>query len=192
EGMKGAVSRAEQIVASTPGAILARQFDNPANPEIHRRTTAEEIWTDTGGQVDIVVGGIGTGGTLTGVGQVLKQRKPDVHVIGIEPAESPLLTQGSSGPHKIQGIGANFVPSVLDRSVIDKILTVPSDTALDWARRAAQAEGLFVGISAGAALAGAAHVAVKEHAAGRTIVVIIPDGGDRYMSTPLYSSLMEE
>ncbi|MCL2482353.1 MAG: pyridoxal-phosphate dependent enzyme, partial [Propionibacteriaceae bacterium] len=192
EGMKGAVSRAEQIVASTPGAILARQFDNPANPEIHRRTTAEEIWADTDGQVDIVVGGIGTGGTLTGVGQVLKQRKPGVHVIGIEPAESPLLTQGSSGPHKIQGIGANFVPSVLDRSVIDKILTVPSDTALDWARRTAQVEGLFVGISAGAALAGAAHVAAREHAAGKTIVVIIPDGGDRYMSTPLYSSLMDE
>ena len=192
EGMKGAVARAEQIVAETPNAILARQFENPANPAIHRATTAEEIWADTDGKVDVLVAGIGTGGTITGVGQVLKQRRPEVTVIGVEPAESPLLTEGKAGPHKIQGIGANFVPAVLDQSVIDKVLTVPSDTALAWARRAAREEGLFVGISAGAALAGVAQVVAKPEFAGKTIVVIIPDAGDRYLSTALYADLVDQ
>ena len=191
EGMRGAVSRAEQIAAETPGAILARQFENPANPEIHRKTTAEEIWADTDGGVDYLVAGIGTGGTITGVGQVLKQRKPGVTIIGVEPAESPLLTAGNAGPHKIQGIGANFVPSVLDQSVIDQVLTVPSEIALDWARRSAREEGLFVGISAGAALAAAAQVAARPEAAGKTIVVILPDAGDRYLTTALYADLMD-
>ncbi|MCL2735155.1 MAG: cysteine synthase A [Propionibacteriaceae bacterium] len=191
EGMKGAVARAEKIVAETPGAILASQFANPANPAIHRATTAEEIWADTDGAVDCFVAGIGTGGTITGVGQVLKERKPGVRVIGVEPAESPLLTEGKAGPHKIQGIGANFVPEVLDQSIIDTVITIPSEVALDWARRAAKEEGLFVGISAGAALAAAAQVAAREEAAGKTIVVIIPDAGDRYMSTALYADLLD-
>ena len=191
DGMKGAVAKADQIVAETEGAVLARQFANPANPEIHRETTAEEIWADTDGQVDYVVAGIGTGGTITGVGQVLKQRKPGVQIIGVEPLESPLLTQGTAGPHKIQGIGANFVPEILDRSILDQVVDIPSDTALDWARRAAKEEGLFVGISAGAALAAAAQVAQDPAAAGKTIVVILPDAGDRYLSTALYADLLE-
>ena len=191
EGMKGAVATAEKIVAETPGAILARQFENPANPEIHRRTTAEEIWADTDGKVDYVVAGIGTGGTITGVGQVLKQRNPNVTIVGVEPLESPLLTQGTAGPHKIQGIGANFVPDILDQSVLDQVIDVSSDVALEWARRAAKEEGLFVGISAGAALAAAAEVAKDVQAQGKTIVVIIPDSGDRYLSTALYADLLE-
>jgi len=191
DGMKGAVATAEKIAAETDGAILARQFANPANPEIHRRTTAEEIWADTAGKVDYVVAGIGTGGTITGVGQVLKERNPNVTIVGVEPLESPLLTQGTAGPHKIQGIGANFVPDVLDQSIIDQIIDVPSDTALEWARRAAKEEGLFVGISAGAALAAAAEVAHDGGAQGKTIVVIVPDAGDRYLSTPLYADLLE-
>jgi len=191
EGMKGAVAKAEQIAAETPGAILARQFENPANPEIHRKTTAEEIWADTEGAVDYVVAGIGTGGTITGVGQVLKQRNPAVRIIGVEPVESPLLTEGKAGPHKIQGIGANFVPEILDQSVIDEVIDVSSDIALEWARRSAKEEGLFVGISAGAALAAAAQVAARPEAAGKTIVVILPDAGDRYLSTALYADLLE-
>jgi len=192
EGMGGAVSRAEAIVAATPGAVLARQFENPANPDVHRRTTAEEIWADTDGSVDAVVAGIGTGGTITGIGQVLKPRKPAVRIVGVEPAESPLLTQGQTGPHKIQGIGANFVPAVLDRSVIDQVLDIPSATAMDWARRAAHEEGLFIGISAGAALAGAAQVIADQGDASGTIVVILPDAGDRYLSTELYAGLLEQ
>ncbi|MDR2895305.1 MAG: cysteine synthase A [Propionibacteriaceae bacterium] len=184
-GMQGAVDRAEEIAANTPGAIVAHQFANPANPAIHRETTAEEIWRDTDGQIDYLVAGIGTGGTITGVGQVLKQRNHNVTIIGVEPAESPLLTQGQAGPHKIQGIGANFVPEVLNRDLLDEVIDIPSDLALDYARRAATAEGLFVGISAGAALAAAAAVAARPEAKGRTIVVIIPDAGDRYLSTAL-------
>jgi len=191
DGMKGAVTTAEKIVAETEGAILARQFANPANPEIHRRTTAEEIWADTDGQVDYVVAGIGTGGTITGVGQALKARNPHVTIVGVEPLESPLLTQGTAGPHKIQGIGANFVPEILDQSVLDQVIDVSSDTALEWARRAAKEEGLFVGISAGAALAAAAEIASDVQAQGKTIVVIIPDSGDRYLSTALYADLLE-
>lgn len=147
--MKGAVAKAEQLAAEIPGAILARQFANPANPDIHRRTTAEEIWADTDGTVDFVVAGIGTGGTVTGIGQGLKQHNPDIKILAVEPAESPLLTEGKAGPHKIQGIGANFVPEILDQSVITRVLPVSSDDALAWARRAAAEEGLLVGISSG-------------------------------------------
>ena len=191
EGMSGAVAKAEEIVAHTPGAIMARQFENPANPATHRATTAEEIWADTDGAVDYVVAGVGTGGTVTGVGQGLKAHKASVRVVGVEPAESPLLTQGKAGPHKIQGIGANFVPDVLDRAVVDEVLAVESDTALEWARRAAREEGLLVGISAGAALAAAGTVAARPEAAGKTIVVIVPDCGERYLSTALYADLAD-
>ncbi len=184
-GMAGAVAEAEAIVARTPGAILARQFENPANPAIHRRTTAEEIWADTEGKVDYLVAGIGTGGTVTGVGQALKQRRPEVRVIGVEPAESPLLTSGQAGPHLIQGIGANFVPDVLDRTVLDEVVDVPGATAIDWARRAATEEGLFVGISAGAALAAADELVKRPEAKGKIIIIIVPDAGDRYLSTAL-------
>ena len=185
-GMAGAVAEAERLVAATPGAVLARQFDNPANPAIHRDTTAQEIWDDTEGDVDYVIAGVGTGGTITGVGQALGKRRPEIKMIAVEPAESPLLSQGHAGPHGIQGIGANFVPSVLDRSVITEVITVDTATAIDWARRAATTEGLLVGISAGAALAAAAVIAARPEAIGKTLVVIIPDGGDRYLSTPLF------
>jgi len=190
QGMQGAVDKAVQIVQDTPGAILADQFANPANPAIHRATTAEEIWTQTDGDIDYFVAGIGTGGTITGVGQVLKQRLSDVKVIAVEPAESPLLSQGKAGPHGIQGIGANFVPGILDRSVIDEVIDVPTADAITWARRAATEEGLLVGISSGAALAAAAEIAARPQAQGKRIVVIIPDGGERYMSTPLFSGLL--
>lgn len=189
EGMKGAVAKAEQLATEIPGAILARQFANPANPDIHRRTTAEEIWADTDGAVDFVVAGIGTGGTVTGIGQRLKELKPEVKILAVEPSESPLLTEGKAGPHKIQGIGANFVPEILDQSVIHRVLPVSSDDALAWARRAAAEEGLLVGISAGAALKAAEHV-VHNHP-DATIVVIVPDWGERYLSTPLYADLLD-
>ena len=188
EGMKGALAKADEIVAER-GGVLARQFANAANPEIHRRTTAEEIWKDTDGEVDIVVAGIGTGGTITGVGQALKERKPGVRMVAVEPEESPILNGGQPGPHKIQGIGANFVPEILDREVYDEVIDVNAATAVEWARKAATEEGLLVGISSGAALAAANEVATRPENAGKTIVVIIPSFGERYLSTILFEGL---
>ncbi|MGV1008057.1 MAG: cysteine synthase A [Dermatophilaceae bacterium] len=191
KGMKGAVDRADEVVAERPGAILARQFANEANPEIHRRTTAEEIWKDTDGQVDIVVCGIGTGGTITGVGQVLKARKPSVRMVAVEPEESAILNGGQPGPHKIQGIGANFVPEILDRSIYDEVIDINAGQAVEYARRAAVEEGLLVGISSGAALAATAQLAARPENAGKTIVVIIPSFGERYLSTVLFEGLVD-
>jgi cysteine synthase len=191
EGMKGAVNRANEIAAEREGAVLARQFANEANPAIHRATTAEEIWNDTEGEVDIVVAGIGTGGTITGVGQVLKERKPSIQIIAVEPAESPILNGGAPGPHKIQGIGANFVPEILDTSVYDEVIDVSAETAVKVARRAAAEEGLLVGISSGAAIDAAVQVAKRPENAGKTIVVIIPSFGERYLSTILYADLLD-
>ncbi|WP_199423889.1 cysteine synthase A [Actinotalea solisilvae] len=191
EGMKGAVARAEQIAAERPGAVLARQFANEANPAIHRATTAEEIWADTDGAVDIVVAGIGTGGTITGVGQVLKERKPGIQIIAVEPAESPILNGGQPGPHKIQGIGANFVPEILDTSVYDEVIDVDAETAVRVARETAKQEGLLVGISSGASIHAAVEVAKRPENAGKLIVVIVPSFGERYLSSILYSDLMD-
>ena len=191
KGMKGAVDRANEIVAERPGAVLARQFANAANPEIHRRTTAEEIWRDTDGAVDIVVSGIGTGGTITGVGQVLKERKPSVQVVAVEPAASPVLSGGAKGPHPIQGIGAGFVPQILDTDVYDEVVGVAADDAMAMARRAAVEEGLLVGISSGAALWAAREVAKRPENAGKLIVVIIPSFGERYLSTILFDGLVD-
>ncbi|MFC8731477.1 cysteine synthase A [Luteimicrobium sp. NPDC057192] len=191
EGMKGAVARAEQIAAERPGAILARQFANEANPAIHRKTTAEEIWADTDGEVDIVVAGIGTGGTITGVGEVLKERKPEVKIVAVEPAESPVLTGGQPGPHKIQGLGANFVPEILNTEIYDEVLDIDADTAVATARATAKEEGLLVGISSGAAIEGALQVAKRPENKGKLIVAIVPDFGERYLSTILYSDLLD-
>ncbi|MFN0284991.1 MAG: cysteine synthase A [Kineosporiaceae bacterium] len=190
EGMKGAVAKAEQIGVDE-GAVLVRQFANAANPEVHRRTTAEEIWADTDGAVDIFVAGIGTGGTITGVGQVLKARKPGVQVVAVEPAASPILNGGAPAGHPIQGIGANFVPEILDRTVYDEVLDAPTEEAVTYARRAAKEEGLLVGISSGAAIWGAVQVAKRPENAGKLVVVIIPSFGERYLSTILYSDLMD-
>jgi cysteine synthase A len=186
EGMPGAIRRAEQIAAETPGAFMPQQFRNPANPEVHRRTTAEEIWTDTDGAVDVFVAGVGTGGTITGVAQVLKERKPSVRVVAVEPADSPVLSGGKAGPHKIQGIGAGFVPEVLDRSVIDEIVPVRSEDAGVVARRLAREEGILAGISSGAAVWASLEVARRPESAGKLIVTVLPSWGERYLSTWLF------
>jgi cysteine synthase A len=190
EGMKGAVAKAEELGAKD-GAVLVRQFENAANPAIHRATTAQEIWNDTDGKVAALVAGIGTGGTITGIGQVLKEKNPDIKVFAVEPAASPILNGGSPAGHPIQGIGPNFVPPILDTKIYDEVLDAPNDEALNYARRAAKEEGLLVGISSGAALWGASQIAKRPEFAGKVIVVIIPSFGERYLSTVLYQDLMD-
>lgn len=186
EGMKGAVKKAEELAASTPGAVILQQFNNPANPEVHRRTTAEEIWDDTDGRVDIVVSGVGTGGTITGVAEVIKQRKKDFKAVAVEPAASPVLSEGRAGAHKIQGIGAGFVPAVLNRQIIDEIVTVSNEDAGLTARRLAREEGILAGISSGAALWAALELAKRPENSGKLIIAVLPDTGERYLSTWLF------
>jgi len=187
--MKGAIAKAQELLAEDPNAVIPQQFENPSNPEIHRRTTAEEIWNDTAHAVDIVISGVGTGGTITGIGQVLKPRKPSLKIIAVEPEESPVLSGGAPGPHKIQGIGAGFVPGVLDRGVIDEVVKVNSQTALETARHVARLEGVPVGISSGAALAAAIEVGLRPSSEGKNIVIIIPSFAERYLSTALFEGL---
>ncbi len=188
-GMAGAVARARELLGEIPGSVMPQQFENPANPLIHRVSTAEEIWNDTAGKVDVVVSGVGTGGTITGVGQVLKSRKPSVRMIAVEPTGSPVLSGGKPGPHKIQGIGGGFVPAILDRGVMDEIILVSNEDAFDMARKCAAVEGLPVGISSGAALAAAFDVAARDEMAGKLIVAIIPSFAERYLSTALFEGL---
>lgn len=190
-GVSAAVAEAERIRDERPGSIIASQFTNPANPAVHRRTTAEEIWADTDGEIDILIAGVGTGGTVSGVGSVLKEKKPSIQVIAVQPSESPLLTGGSPAPHGIQGLGPNFVAQTYDPSVVDEIIDIDTPTALATARRAASEEGLLVGISSGAALAAAAQVAARPENTGKTIVAVLPDTGERYLSTPLFEGLRD-
>ena len=187
-GMSGALEAAEEIVRER-GGVLAKQFANPANVQIHHDTTGEEIWHDTDGNVDVFVAGIGTGGTITGAGHLLKERNPDVRIVAVEPAESAILSGKPAGPHKVQGLGANFIPEILDREVYDEVLPVDADTAVTWSRRLAAEEGIFVGISSGAAIAAAVEVAKRPESAGQTIVVVLPDFGERYLSTILFADL---
>ena len=195
DGMKGAINKASELAASDKNVFIPQQFENPANPEIHRRTTAEEIWADTGGNVDFVISGVGTGGTITGVAEVIKARRPSFKAIAVEPAQSPVLTQvlagqqPKSGPHKIQGIGAGFVPKVLNLKIIDEVLPIDQDEAIEYARRAAREEGLFVGISSGAALRAASIVAARPENKGKVIVAILPSFGERYLSTALFAHI---
>ena len=189
KGMPGAIDAAKAILKEDKNAFLPNQFENPANPEVHRRTTAEEIWRDTQGRVDVLVAGVGTGGTITGVADVLKKRKPSFRAVAVEPAASAVLSGGKAGPHAIQGIGAGFIPAVLKRELIDEVVTVENEEAFDWARRAAREEGLLVGISSGAALAAADRVARRDDMAGKLIVVIIPSCGERYLSTALFEGI---
>ena len=189
QGMRGAIAKAEEIVGSLPDAFIPQQFQNPANPEIHRRTTAEEIWRDTAGAVDVVVSGVGTGGTLTGVGSVIKPRKPGLKMIAVEPEDSAVLSGGPPGSHRIQGIGAGFIPDILDTSLIDETIRIGNDTAFKHAQEAARLEGLAVGISSGAALAAALEVGVRREMAGKTVVVVLPDFAERYLSTALFDGL---
>lgn len=192
EGMVGAIQRAEELLATTEHGWTPQQFENPANPAIHRATTAEEIWDDTEGQVDVVVAGIGTGGSITGIGEVLKARRPGLRTVAVEPAESPLLTEGRAGSHKIQGLGANFVPAVLNRQVYDEVVDVASGDAMAMARRVMVEEGLLIGISGGAAIHAAVAVAERPENTGKLIVVIVPDTGERYLSTLLFADLRDE
>jgi len=189
KGMKGAIARAYELVEQKPNAIMLQQFENPANPAIHRNTTAEEIWKDTGGTVDMLISGIGTGGTITGVGEVLKSRKADIKIVAIEPEDSPVLSGGNPGPHKIQGIGAGFVPSILNTEIYDEVLRIANESAFKFAREAAAKEGVACGISSGAALAAAVEIGQRPDMAGKTIVVIIPSFAERYLSTALFEGL---
>jgi cysteine synthase A len=189
QGMRGAVMRAEELVRTTKYAVMPQQFKHPANPAIHRRTTAEEVWNDTGGAIDVFVSGVGTGGTITGVGQVLKPRKPSLRIVAVEPKESPVLSGGAPGPHRIQGIGAGFIPDILDRSVIDEVVTVDSETALTTARALARHEGILGGISSGAAVAAALEIGKRPRMAGKTIVAVLPSFAERYLSTALFDAL---
>jgi cysteine synthase len=186
KGMKGAIARAEEILTENPNAVMPQQFMNPANPQVHRETTAEEIWRDTDGKVDVVVAGIGTGGTITGIGEVLKERNPDIQMIAVEPEDSPILSGGNPGPHKIQGIGAGFVPDILNTQVFDQIVTIANETAFETSRQVARTDGVPVGISSGAALAAALEVGSMPEMAGKKIVVILPDFAERYLSTALF------
>lgn len=189
QGMKGAIATAEELLRTTPNSVMPQQFKNLANPEIHRRTTAEEIWSDTGGNLDIFVAGVGTGGTITGVGQVLKPRKPSLRIVAVEPTESPVLSGGQHSPHKIQGIGAGFVPDILDRSVIDEIVKVDSNTALETARALARNEGIAGGISSGAAIAAALELGKRPENAGKVILAVVPSFAERYLSTALFEGI---
>ncbi|MEI2717984.1 MAG: cysteine synthase A [Candidatus Nanopelagicales bacterium] len=191
EGMGGAIAKAEELLAANPGWVMPQQFSNPANPAVHRATTAEEIWTDTDGQIACLVSGVGTGGTITGVGQILKERNPDVQIVAVEPEASPVLSGGQKGPHPLMGIGAGFVPDILDTQVYDEVIQAPNDKSMEVARDVARTEGLLIGISSGAAVWAAGQVAARPEMADKTIVVIIPSFGERYLSTPLFADLMD-